>query len=272
MNKLFVLFTVFSILLWQTPASAERLGVCIKCKTEYGNEVQFWTTDIILELACPVGSYSGGGDPIQCDNREGIFRYKETNDPFRKCTSSPSNHEVWIGGENNDLLAFSNPGNELASGGFHRIQDGEEFTCREDVQQGDRFTALRFGKRRDLINIYVRDGEKSHDFSVSIPDGYSHSMKSGAEFVAVMAGEHKDQLHLFGVASDGKIVRYSEFVNDGRYHDLQVLTGNSVGVLAGQNSDMRRTYCFTNDQWSRAMPAGVNQPFPPRCTERLTSQ
>ena len=259
-----------------SPVEAGKLGQCKRCVNDNGIEAHLWTRDHLHNLGfCQsLGMNDGGdGDPALCDYQAGVSRWTETNDPFSRCATNASNHSAWIGGEKDDLIVLSPEQDNLNADGAEdfRVQDGDGYRCRLDFASGQNFTALKFGERRDLINIYTHAGsgvfvEKVQD---RLQNGKYHAMEVGENFVAVLFGNHKDIIKLYGVKDDGEIVITQKFVNDGRDHTLTKLSSTDVGLIYGRNDDIRMRYCFTGEKW-RIGYRGIKQPFAQACDQDLT--
>lgn len=253
------------------PAFAGKLGQCKRCVTDSGIEAHLWSKGASFGFCQSLGLNDGGdGNTTLCDAQAGIHRWQPTNDPFSRCaTNKTDGHTAWVGGEKDDLVVIS-PTTNLNDGNFFRVQDGERYRCGLDMASGTNFTALKFGNYRDLLNIYVRNS--SGDFYPRIQDrlqdGRYHALEVVEDAAALLMGNNKDILRLYGVKSNGQIVVRAALINDGRGHILNKL-GNDFGLTYGRNKDIRVRYCFTGTKW-RYGYNGIGAPYPNSCTADLT--
>lgn len=193
------------------------------------------------------------------------FRNGATNDPFWKCDTGGNRHEVWIGGENRDLIVLGELGSSVSSGVLFRVQDGHGYVCGSDVVSGQNFTALRYGNRRDIVDIFIHSGSNRFQRNTDrIHDGRKHGMVVGQNYVARLYGNHKDILKLYGIKSDGTIVTKARFINDGREHILKWLSSTDVGLTYGRNKDINVRFCFDGKRWLTGY-IGIGHGFKAKC-------
>lgn len=253
------------------PAEAGRLGVCYECKADGVPTPYYrWGGKGPLPRQCGALSGSKKRAPAHlCDAAEGIVRWSGTNDPFWKCQTGTSDHTAWLGGENKDLVVLGLDASNINAGAFFRIQDGREYRCGIDFASGRNFSALRYGRKRDLLDIFTHDSKRTFTRTTyRIQDGAQHHVVFGDNYVARLYGRNKDILALYGITSKGEIVVKAHFVNDGRHHILEKLNGTDVGLTYGRKKDIRVRYCFDGQVWHTGY-IGIGHGFRDRCTSKL---
>lgn len=266
-----VFLMIVSLFAFSTALEAGRLGSCKRCVTNSGIEAHLWTNGGTFQF-CEGQNMNDGGDgnTTLCDAQAGIFRLRATNDPFWKCGTNASNHTIWIGGENADLIVVGKSANDINAGTFYRLQDGDEYRCGLDVASGSNFSVVKYGKNRDLLDIYVHDGNNGFARTTdNIFDGKWHAIEVGSNFVARLYGNNKDIIKLYGVRSNGKIEVKAAGIFDGRGHILHKLGPTMAGLTYGRNKDIRVTYCFTGSHW-RYGYAGIGAAYTKSCNKDLT--
>lgn len=234
--KKFYILLVFTLLL-PTSAFAE----CLECKGPYGITYDVWGD------RCPVNTtHTATLAPQYC----GIET--RNNDPFTECSASSPNHRTWVGGNNNDLIVISQPDGDLQSGTFFRLQDGRGLACSADVQQRSRFTSVRYGVHRDILDIYVPTPDGAIVRSTfRLQDGRHHGIIVGDNYIARLYGNHKDLLAAYYIQESGTVVEKHWRQPDGRDHQITPLAGSTTdfGFIYGNNDDVRARVCFRNGQW-----------------------
>ncbi len=259
-------------------ANAGRLGVCYKCEySVYGQtlEVYNWSgentvgsnLDITGRAKCGGGATPANTSraPAQlCDANAGILRWSN-NDPFDPpCSNDSGNHKFHLGGENMDLVVVVEQGDDFRSGTFYRVQDGLNFSCGNDVHGGSNFSSLRYGRLRDLLDIYVvqSDGVVRHTYRIQ--DGQQHQVVSTPTSVGRVYGRSRDVITLYHVGPDGSITTLDGVrIRDGAGYALHPL-GNDFGVVYGNNHDVRGRFCFENGAWKQQL-GSRNGSFPASC-------
>ncbi|MEL6652958.1 MAG: hypothetical protein AAFQ87_19320, partial [Bacteroidota bacterium] len=272
---------------------AGRLGVCYKCEYEaYGQtlEVYNWSGANVGALATKPGvaldisgraKCGGGATPKNtsrapahlCDAAAGILRWSN-NDPFDPpCPNGSGNHEFRLGGENMDLVVVVENGDTFRSGTFFRVQDGKNYSCSRDVGGGRTFSSLRYGRYRDLFDIYVVKEDGVHRNSYRIQDGKNHQIVSTPTSVGRLYGENRDVITLYHIAPSGTVTTLDGVrIKDGRGYALHPL-GNDIGVIYGRKHDVRGRFCFESGAWKQLLgsrdgsfPASCNPPTPKKET------
>ena len=273
------LFTCFII---PQQAEAGRLGVCYECTRSNGQKYHFWsgenvigTSQALINAAKCRGLHDiehvERGEPRLCDATDGILRYGSQNDPFDLCPTQSSNHRAWIGGENGDLILLqANSGGDYQ---FFGLRDGRNLQCGVDVASGRNFTAVRHGENRDIVDIYVYLGNGKFDRHTDrIQDGRDHKLVVNTTYAARLYGRAKDILKLYGMSSAGAIRTYAQGIFDGQNHELHALTARDVGVVYGNNKDIRWRFCFDESRWNVGAPAGIGAPFAQSCNRPAPGQ
>lgn len=260
-------------------AHAGRLGVCYKCEYEsYGQilEVYSWSGEDVIGTNLDItGRVKCGGGQVpknvsrapaaRCDATAGIMRWSN-NDPFDPaCSNGAGNHKFHLGGENLDLVVIVEEGGTFRSGTFYRVQDGKDYSCGGDVAGGSNFSTLRYGRYRDLLDIFVVTESGVKRNSYRIQDGRRHQVVSTPTSVGRLYGVNKDVITLYHVGSDGNITALNSVrIKDGRGYALHPL-GNDIGVVYGRNHDVRGRFCFENGAWKQLL-GSRNGRFPESCT------
>lgn len=249
---------------------AGRLGICKRCVTDSGIVAHLWTMSPNSFNFCESKQMNDGGDgdPRICDGNAGVARKGSQNDPFNICNYGNPTHQIWIGGENGDLIVV---GNDFASGRFIPLRDGEDLNCGEDVKSSSGISAVRFGRRRDLLNIYAKDASGTiteHHFRLQ--DGRDHGFEVGLQFVARRYGRRGDLIAAYGVNPDGTITEHHERIQDGRDHSITIFNATDFGVTYGRNNDVRGRFCFSGGKWKvflgrrdGGFPSSCEPPPPP---------
>jgi hypothetical protein len=205
-----------------------------------------------------------------CDAQTGILQYAPTNDRFTQCVTNASDHEAWIGGENDDLLILTTKSRNINAGSFYRLENGRNFKCGYDVVSGSNFTALRHGQNRDIISLFRNDGSgKFAGTTYTRQDGRGHAIIAGSNYVAILYGQNKDIVELFGITANGRVIRKVNLINDGVEHKIEPLGKTDFGITYGRNDDIRLRLCFTGARWMSGY-IGIGQPFKATCDTNVT--
>lgn len=265
-------------------ANAGRLGVCYKCEYKvYGQilETYNWSgatgagaTKPGVALDISGRTKCGGGAtpdkvsraPAQlCDAAAGILRWSN-NDPFDPpCSNGSGNHKFHLGGENMDLVVVIEQGDDFRSGTFYRVQDGERYSCGDDVRGGMNFSTLRYGRNRDLLDIYVVRDDGVHRHTYRIQDGAHHQIVSTPTSVGRVYGRNRDVITLYHVGADGSITTLDGVrIRDGGGYALHPL-GNDIGVVYGRKHDVRGRFCFESGAWKQLLGSRDGS-FPASCS------
>ncbi|UWQ31628.1 hypothetical protein K3555_13600 [Leisingera sp. M527] len=274
-----ILVAIWMLGLSGIPTFADgRLGVCYKCVRGDGVVFHLWSERTVFSFPDLKAGKCRGLSNIQhterapsalCDATDNILRWRATNDPFFQCTSGGSDHVAWLGGENLDLVALAKSFDDFHQGSFYRVQDGEEYSCGRDFVSGRNFTALRYGRNRDILDIFIHNGNGEFSRHTDrIQDGRQHRVVVGQNFVARVYGRNRDIVKLYGITDDGSIISKARLIADGRGHILHVLSGSDVGVIYGRNKDIRVRFCFEGGVW-RTGYIGIGHPFRNSCDSPL---
>lgn len=260
-------FMAFAVMIGMvTPVNAGRLGQCVRCVANSGASFHLWTMQSGSLLYCEQrGLNSGGdGDPLLCDATAQVGRRGPQNDPFNRCTAGSPNHQVWIGGENNDLIVV---GASLQAGTLYRLQDGEDLGCGSDVQSSRYITAVRYGERRDILDIFaVRRDQSIRRETFRIQDGRDQPFLVAGNYVARLVGVYRDIVVMYGFHDRSEIISHQVRIQDGRDHTIVPLSGSATdfGLVYGNHDDVRVRFCFSNGRW-RQSAESRNGSFPDRC-------
>lgn len=251
-------------------ANAGRLGVCYECRAEgIPGSYYRWSNNNVFTGACGALNGSHQRAPSQlCDAAAGIVRYSPTNDPFWKCKTGQSDHNAWIGGENRDLIVLGSS-DDINNGVFYRIQDGKEYSCGGDFGSGANFSALRYGRNRDIVDIFTHNGQGTWTrWTYRNQDGSNHDFVIGSNYVARLYGRNKDIIALYGIKAGEDIIAKARLIADGRGHILRKLSNTSVGLTYGRNKDINVRYCFDGSTW-RTGYIGIGHGFRADCNTVL---
>lgn len=253
-------FRFFSILILSLFSAGQALAdnECRECKGPYGLTYYNWGE------SCPSGTQQTATLPMKSC---GIASVGALNDPFAACNTNGTNHKVWIGGNNNDLLIIGVGDQTAQEGAFYRIQDGKDYVCGEDVVSQGHFTMLRYGVHKDLMDIFVVRPDNSISRSTyRLQDGRHHGIVVGPTWIGRLYGNHKDIVAAYWVPTDGPVVTGAFSFFDGRDHILERVPdqSNAFGIRYGNNDDVRSMICFKNNQWS-VRGLGINVSYPNSC-------
>ena len=256
------------------PAFAGKLGVCKRCVSESNIEAHLWTRgDGSLGFCSGHNMNDGGdGDPRLCDVQAGVSRFGPQNDPFWRCGINASSHGAWVGGENDDLVVLSPDSNDIRGGTLYRIQDGDGYRCGPDFASGDNFSILKRGENRDVIDLWISDGQGGFRQETDrLQDGEFHALIAGQNYAAVLYGNNKDILRIYGISSDGAVIEKAQLIDNGQDHTIHKLSDTDFGITYGENNDVRLRFCFTGTKW-RTGYLGIDQPYKNTCDTDLTWQ
>lgn len=246
-------------------AYAGRLGSCVRCVTDSGIEAHLWSMgDNNKRTFCSGKNMNFGGDgqPSSCDSTAGVLRKGSQNDPFNRCTHGNPAHEIWVGGEQNDLIVI---GDTFASGEFIGMRDGQDLSCGKDIKSSQTISAVRYGRHRDILDVYARGSSGNFIRNIyRIQDGRDQEFQVGATYVVRRYGRKGDLIAMYGAKADGGIVQHSARIQDGEEHALTVLTATDFGVTYGRNDDVRGRFCFANGGWKQVL-GWRDGNFPPSC-------
>ncbi len=277
------LFSIALMVSIASAAQAGRLGVCYRCEFKvHGQtlETYSWSgatgsgatkpglaLDILNRTKCGGGAVPdkvSRAPAHKCDAAAGIIRWTN-NDPFDPvCQNGGENHDFHIGGENLDLVVVVEQGDTFRSGSFYRVQDGKGYSCSNDVAGGSNFSTLRYGRNRDLLDIYVVTDDGVARNQYRIEDGTNHAVVTTPSMVGRLYGRNKDVISLYNVASDGTIsVLGGIRIKDGTGYSLTAL-GNDIGVTYGNNHDVRGRFCYEQGAWKQYLGSRDGS-FPPSC-------
>lgn len=272
MNRFFLFAFLAIMVIAQGPAHAGKLGVCKRCVTDSNIEAHLWTRgDGSLGFCSGLNMNDGGdGDPLLCDAQAGVVRFGQQNDPFWRCGINASSHGAWVGGENDDLVALSPEYDNIRAGKIYRVQDGDGYRCGLDFVSGDNFSILKRGKNRDVIDLWVSDGQGGFRQDTDrLQDGKFHALIAGKNYAAVLYGQNKDILRIYGIRANGSVIEKAKLINDGREHTIHKLSDTDFGITYGQNDDVRLRFCFTGSKWQTGY-LGIGQPYAGSCNTDLT--
>lgn len=264
---------LFTMCLTAGPAFADgKLGVCKRCVTESGIVANIWTRGDPSLGFCQGLNMSDGdrGDPLLCDAQAGVYRFGSMNDPFFPCGINSSNHGAWIGGENDDLVVLSPDPDDIGAGKLYRIEDGKGYRCGPDFVSGSNFSILKRGNYRDVVDLWVSDGSGSFRQETDrLQNGRYHALIAGQNYAAVLYGENKDILRIYGIRPNGTVDERANFINDGKQHTITKFSDTDFGITYGQNNDIRVRFCFNGQKWQTGY-LGIKQPFAKSCNQDLT--
>ncbi|WP_156884468.1 hypothetical protein [Stappia stellulata] len=260
----------FSVFLAFAPLSshAGRLGKCVKCASDAGPQIDTWDMGNPLG-GCGLMATGGDGDPRLCDANMGIVRGGPMNDPFWQCSTGSSSFTTWIGGEDKDLIIVGEDKSNISSGTFYRIQDGDEYDCGVDVFTGKNHTVVRYGRDNDIFDIFTKKPDGFSRNTYRIEDGDGHGLVSGDNVVGRLYGNHKDIIALYGISDDGTVSEWRRGFFDGRFHGMELLGPSDVGLIYGNDNDIRVRFCFDGKSWTFGPHIGFGQPYPAACSQPL---
>ncbi|SDU19113.1 hypothetical protein [Stappia sp. ES.058] len=250
------------------PAEAGRLGKCVKCVSNAGPAIDTWDMGNPLG-GCGLLNSGGDGIPALCDANMGIVRGGPLNDPFWRCSTRSSRFNTWIGGEDKDLIIVGDDQSDISKGTLFRIQDGDEYDCEVDVFTGRNHSVLRYGKDNDIFDIFTRNSTGFVRHTYRIEDGQGHGIVSGDNIVGRLYGRHKDILALYGIADDGTVTEWRRGFFDGRGQGMELLGPSDIGLVYGNDNDIRVRFCFDGQTWKFGPHIGFGQPFPATCSQAL---
>lgn len=189
----------------------------------------------------------------------------ELSDTFDPCSNSGSNYTAWIGGRKEDLLVISRAGRPVHEGTLHRIQDGGKLKCEADVFPRKDFLAVRYGRKRDILDVFLRrSGVKFTRKVFRIQDGNNHGVVVTSRSIGRLYGENRDVISLYGIGEGGLIGLLNGVrIKDGTNYSLVPL-GDDIGVVYGRKKDVRGRFCFVDGAWRRRLGSRDGS-FPESC-------